>query len=201
MKFFVELFRQQKSTKQGILWWNIRDGWPILSDAVVDYYFEKKLAFHYLQRVQRDVQAICCEEEQGKHAVVMVNDTLKPARGQLVILRAGDSAKLLEAAFDVEPNGKATLGSLTHPARQRDVAVAVDDGRRRRPYKPLSGLHSHGKLRAIQGVDENSGCPSSIILLALRNNVKMSAPERGDIWRRMECLVSKFRFGPRSSRT
>jgi len=116
MKFFVELFRQQKEIKQGILWWNIRDGWPILSDAVVDYYFDKKLAFHYLERVQRDVQVICCEEAQGKHAVVVVNDTLKPARGRLEILRAGDSARLLETPFDVEANGKATLGSLPRPA-------------------------------------------------------------------------------------
>ncbi len=117
MKFFVEMFRQQKGHKQGILWWNIRDGWPILSDAVVDYYFDKKLAFHYLQHVQRDVQAIVCEEAQGKHAVVVVNDTLKATKGRLEILRAGDSAKLLEVSFDVEPNGKATLGSLPHPAK------------------------------------------------------------------------------------
>ena len=116
MKFFVELFRQQKGIKQGILWWNIRDGWPILSDAVVDYYFEKKLAFHYLERVQRDVQVICCEEAQGKHAVMVVNDTLKAAQGRLEILRAGDSARLLETPFDVEANGKATLGSLPRSA-------------------------------------------------------------------------------------
>ena len=123
MKFFVEQFRQnkgydvEKGEKQGILWWNIRDGWPILSDAVVDYYFNKKLAFHYLQRVQRDVQAICCEEAGGRHAVVVVNDTLKPARGHLEINRAGETAKLLSTAFNVEPNGKATLESLPHPAR------------------------------------------------------------------------------------
>jgi beta-mannosidase len=109
MKFFVEMFRQQKGTKQGILWWNIRDGWPILSDAVVDYYYDKKLAFHYIERAQRDVQAICCEEAQGKHAVVVVNDTLKPARGRLEITRAGDSAKLLQVSFDVEPNAPATI--------------------------------------------------------------------------------------------
>jgi beta-mannosidase len=123
MKFFIELFRQnkgfdaEKGQKQGILWWNIRDGWPILSDAVVDYYFNKKLAFHYIQRVQRDVQAICCEEAGGQHAVVVVNDTLKPVRGHLEINRAGDTAKLFDTSFDVEPNGKATLGSLPHPAK------------------------------------------------------------------------------------
>jgi beta-mannosidase len=117
MKFFVELFRQQKGVKKGILWWNIRDGWPILSDVVVDYYFEKKLAFLYLQRVQRDVQAICCEAVQGKHAVVVINNTLKPARGRLEIRRAGDSERLLESPFDVEANGMKTLGSFTSPAR------------------------------------------------------------------------------------
>ena len=123
MKFFVEMFRQRKGSsgaageKQGILWWNIRDGWPILSDAVVDYYFSKKLAFHYIQRVQRDVQAICCEEIDGQHSVVVVNDTLKPARGNLEISRAGETAKLLDTAFDVEPNGKATLGALPRPTQ------------------------------------------------------------------------------------
>ena len=121
MKFFVELFRQnkgfsaEKGEKQGILWWNIRDGWPILSDAVVDYYFNKKLAFHYIQRVQRDVQAICCEEADGQHAVVVVNDTLKPARGHLEINRAGETVKLLDTDFNVEPNGKAHIGTLPHP--------------------------------------------------------------------------------------
>lgn len=123
MKFFVEMFRQRKGStgaageKQGILWWNIRDGWPILSDAVVDFYFSKKLAFHYIQRAQRDVQALCCEEDDGKHAVMVVNDTLRPARGHLEINRAGESEKLIDTAFAVEANGKATFGSLAHPAK------------------------------------------------------------------------------------
>jgi beta-mannosidase len=123
MKYFVELFRQhkghdgEKGEKQGILWWNIRDGWPIISDAVVDYYFSKKLAFHYIQRAQRDVQAICCEEADGQHAVVVVNDTLKPAQGHLEINRMGETAKMLDAAFTIEPNGKAQIGILPHPAK------------------------------------------------------------------------------------
>ena len=117
MKFFVELFRQQKGTKQGILWWNIRDGWPIVSDAVVDYYNTRKLAFHYIKSVQRDVQAVCCEEAEGEHGVVVVNDTRKQVRGHLEVTRVGDSAKLIDTAFDVQPNGKATVGTLPHPAK------------------------------------------------------------------------------------
>jgi len=117
LKFFVELFRQQKGLKQGILWWNIRDGWPIVSDAVVDYYNTRKLAFYYLQRVQRDVQAICCEAAQGQHSIAVVNDTLRPGRGHLEVSRVSDSSKLFETSFAVEPNGKASIGALPHPAQ------------------------------------------------------------------------------------
>jgi beta-mannosidase len=117
MKFFVELFRQQKGVKQGILWWNIRDGWPIVSDAVVDYYNNKKLAFHYLKAVQRDVQAICCEEAQGQHGVVVVNDTRRAVRGHIEVTRVGDVAKLVDTAFEVQSNGKANVGTLPHPVK------------------------------------------------------------------------------------
>ena len=37
LKYFVEKFRLDKGRTGGLLWWNIRDGWPQISDAVVDY--------------------------------------------------------------------------------------------------------------------------------------------------------------------
>jgi beta-mannosidase len=51
-KFFVELFRTQ-SHRSGIIWWNLIDGWPQFSDAVVDYYYNKKLAYYYLSQSQK----------------------------------------------------------------------------------------------------------------------------------------------------
>ena len=42
-KFFIESARLRKWRTSGILWWNVIDGWPQFSDAVVDYYFGKKL--------------------------------------------------------------------------------------------------------------------------------------------------------------
>jgi beta-mannosidase len=116
MKFFVDFWRQQKGPRQGIIWWNLRDGWPILSDAVVDYYNNRKLAFQYIQHAQRNVQAICCEAVDGQHAVVVVNDTLRAVEGRVEIRKAGSTAKLLEKAFRVEANGKARVGALAHPA-------------------------------------------------------------------------------------
>jgi beta-mannosidase len=116
-KFWIEFWRQQKGPRRGILWWNLRDGWPILSDGVVDFYNTKKLAFHYIQRVQRDVQAICCESVDGQHPIMVVNDTLRQVQGHLEVRRAGSTAKLLETSFDVQPNGKSNVGALPHPTQ------------------------------------------------------------------------------------
>ncbi len=55
MKFFVEMYRIGKGRRSGILWWNLLDGWPQLSDAVVDYYFRRKQAYFALEMSQRPV--------------------------------------------------------------------------------------------------------------------------------------------------
>jgi len=60
---------------------------------------------------------ICCEEARGQHSIVVVNDTLRRAQGRLQVRRAGDAANLLQASFDVDSNGKATLGVLPHPVQ------------------------------------------------------------------------------------
>ncbi len=54
-KYFIESTRLRKWQTSGILWWNLLDGWPQFSDAIVDYYFGKKLAYHYIRRAQRPV--------------------------------------------------------------------------------------------------------------------------------------------------
>ena len=115
LKFFIDLWRQQKGSKRGIVWWNLRDGWPIVSDSVVDYYNTRKLAFHFIQRAQRNVQAICCEAEEGSHSIAIVNDTLGTARGHIEVRKTGGAKKLFEAQFEAEPNGVIHVGSLPHP--------------------------------------------------------------------------------------
>ncbi|MCE5258792.1 MAG: glycoside hydrolase family 2 [Chloroflexi bacterium] len=74
-KFFVELFRTMKWRRTGILWWNLMDGWPQFSDAIVDYYFNKKLAFSYLQRSQLPLCLVLSEPADWAQALVACNDT------------------------------------------------------------------------------------------------------------------------------
>lgn len=74
MKYFVERFRYGKWRRTGIIWWNLLDGWPQFSDAVVDYYFNKKLAFNYIKRSQEPVCLMFKEPENGWLCLVAANE-------------------------------------------------------------------------------------------------------------------------------
>ena len=73
-KYFIEKFRVNKWKCTGIIWWNLLDGWPQISDAIVDYYYNKKLAFHYIKRSQAPVCLMFGEPEDGKIRLVAAND-------------------------------------------------------------------------------------------------------------------------------
>ena len=73
LKFFIESFRTRRNRNGGIIWWNLLDGWPQVSDAVIDYYFEKKLAYFYIKTAQRPLSLIM-NEVCGKVVLFGVND-------------------------------------------------------------------------------------------------------------------------------
>lgn len=73
MKFFVEHFRIGKWYRSGIIWWNIIDGWPQISDAVVDWYGVKKLAYTYIKRSQQPFCLMC--DEPGEDGLVTLAAT------------------------------------------------------------------------------------------------------------------------------
>ena len=70
-KYFIEFWRMSKFERNGILWWNLRDGWPLISDAIVDYYGSKKLAYQYIKRVQTNVCVMIGDAANKKHPAVV----------------------------------------------------------------------------------------------------------------------------------
>ena len=74
-KYFIELFRSEQARRSGIIWWNLIDGWPQFSDAVVDYFFAKKLAYHYIRSSQQPLLVMLREPENWGQALVAVNQT------------------------------------------------------------------------------------------------------------------------------
>lgn len=71
-KFFIENMRTD-GEKRGIIWWNLLDGWPQFSDAVVDYYFVKKEAYAVIQRSQRPLLIAVRENENGRAVLFACN--------------------------------------------------------------------------------------------------------------------------------
>lgn len=109
MKTFVELFRSQKFTKKnGLIWWNVRDGWPQISDAVVDYYGGKKRAYFAIRNAQYD-QLVMVRDD---HKVVAVNDTLKPVSGKVKVVDRESGKTVLETAYEVPSNAAKEIGAV-----------------------------------------------------------------------------------------
>ncbi len=111
-KYFIEFWRMNKGERNGILWWNLRDGWPVISDAIVDYYYSKKLAYHYIKRVQTDVCVMIGDAKENGHPVVIVNDTLKEVEGHFSIKDADTKKVLFKKNFELGKNGKTEEGFI-----------------------------------------------------------------------------------------
>ena len=116
-KFFIEVSRSSKWQRTGILWWNVRDCWPIISDAIVDYYNRPKLAYRFIKRVQTDVCAMCGEPQNGRHPLVVVNDTLAEVKGHVAVRDADSKQVLFETDFAVGRNGREGVGAVPQSAQ------------------------------------------------------------------------------------
>ena len=130
MKTFCELFRTRKFTRfNGLVWWNVRDGWPQLSDAVVDYYGGKKRAYFALRNAQQD-QIVCIVDD---HTAWAVNDALRPVKGGARFTDAATGNVVLESAsFEIPANGKLALGKVPFSGQGVIRIEAALDGR---PYR------------------------------------------------------------------
>ncbi|MBE6559369.1 MAG: hypothetical protein E7661_10235 [Ruminococcaceae bacterium] len=76
-KYFIERFRTAKWRRTGIIWWNLLDGWPQISDAVVNYDFTPKLAYFFIKRVQKPLHMAFADPENGVFTLMGINDTQK----------------------------------------------------------------------------------------------------------------------------
>lgn len=113
-KFFIELFRGAKWRRTGIIWWNMIDGWPQLSDAVVDYYFRKKLAYEVITRVQQPVCVMLREPEAGHQQIVAANDTRESYPIHYTITDADSGEVVAQGDGVADANATTLLGSIPY---------------------------------------------------------------------------------------
>ena len=112
VKFFIEMVRTAKWRRTGILWWNLIDGWPQFSDSVVDYYFSKKLAYHYIRRVQQPFCVMVREPADWHCEVVAGSDSRRPFVGTYSITDADTGETLLAGDVSTPANENRSLGRI-----------------------------------------------------------------------------------------
>ena len=66
---------------RGIIWWNLLDGWPQCSDAIVDYFLRKKFAYSVIKCSQQKVLPIALPD----NSIWIANNSNQKFNGKLTV--------------------------------------------------------------------------------------------------------------------
>jgi beta-mannosidase len=150
-KFFIESTRGRKWATSGVIWWNVLDGWPQFSDAVVDYYFSKKLAYHYIRRSQLPVLMMLGEPGSGKYLpVIACNDTRQPADVRYRVWDATSGETVSQGEIHLPPNQNWQVGRIrTFASDQRLYLMEWETAGKRLGNHYVSGQPPFGLERYL----------------------------------------------------
>ncbi|MEE0807731.1 MAG: hypothetical protein U0L84_00030 [Acutalibacteraceae bacterium] len=118
-KFFIERMRAEKGKRTGIIWWNLIDGWPQFSDAVVDYYYVKKIAYNYIKNSQSTVCLMFREPKDGFGELVAVNEQLNDVKLSYTVTALSSET--------VVASGTAVLGANANATLLHNVPMSMDN--------------------------------------------------------------------------
>ncbi|MBR2460016.1 MAG: glycoside hydrolase family 2 [Clostridia bacterium] len=111
-KYFIERFRLSKWRRTGIIWWNLIDGWPQISDAIVDYYYVKKLAYGYIKRSQMPLCLMCDEPDNGKLPLYAVNDGDKAKTFTYKVIEIASGEVVASGKYTVSPDASERIADI-----------------------------------------------------------------------------------------
>jgi beta-mannosidase len=122
-KYLIERMRVARPQKSGIIWWNLLDGWPQMSDAVVDYYYTKKLAYHYIKISQAPFTIAADEPKNGNLKLYACNDTLAKKSGTLTVKYALSGKTVHSCAFDAAENASTHIATLETESLEEKMLI------------------------------------------------------------------------------
>ena len=122
LKCWVGTFRCRKGRTWGMLWWNLRDGWPIISDGVVDYYFGRKRAYRTLKAIQHPQFVQLCDG--AVRGIIAVNDRMYPVKGTVKVTDFESGRVFFDGSVEIAAN--ATVKVLDRPALFGNGALRID---------------------------------------------------------------------------
>jgi beta-mannosidase len=120
-KYFIELFRTTKWRRTGILWWNLVDGWPQMSDAVVDYYFTKKLAYDFIKRVQQPVCLMFGDPSDWFLPLYVSNNTLSDVSVEYSVTDLSSGKVMVESACTATADSSACVWRKDYSMKDKSM--------------------------------------------------------------------------------
>lgn len=130
MKYFIEMWRGKKfDNKTGIIWWNLRDGWPLISDAVVDYYNSKKMAYYFIKNVQKDVCILINDAQNGAYPLIGVNDTRNMVQGEVCVTDIASGETVFKDKFKIAANDKTEIARIPEKQGQGILLIRYKTGK------------------------------------------------------------------------
>ena len=115
--------RVDRPNKTGIIWWNLLDGWPQMSDAVVDYYFTKKLAYHYIKRSQAPFVIAADEISSWNLRLYACNDTMQRYSGHFTVKDAETDEIIYQGEFSARENASTPVASFPVYYSERKMLI------------------------------------------------------------------------------
>ena len=112
VKFLIENFRFGKGKRSGLIWWNVIDCWPQTSDAVVDYYYAKKLAYCYIRNVQQPTLLMMGEPAAWNCQLRLDNNLPRPVAGRYRVSDLLTGEVLAEGEYQCGADSGVALGAL-----------------------------------------------------------------------------------------
>jgi beta-mannosidase len=162
VKYFIEHFRTKKWQKTGILWWNIIDGWPQISDAVIDWYHTKKLAYHFIKRAQDPFLLAFDEARDGELTLYAVNDDEQALSFSFEVRNLTEDVVLLTGSATAPSHSSISVGKIKAEDGYRFLLITSESrhGEKRSHFITQSRDLSYARyLSDLQraGMDEFEG--------------------------------------------
>ena len=124
LKFMIEQTRIHKWRRTGLIWWNMLDGWPQISDSVVDWYFEKKRAYYTVRRAQEPIIVIVGEVSGWHQQVYLSNDSRQDVNITVQIHDADSGETVFEGSFISRINELDEIGEFrVMPSKKRLLLI------------------------------------------------------------------------------
>ena len=111
-KFMIEHCRADSGFR-GILWWNMIDCWPQISDSVVDYYFNKKVAFHYIKRCQNPQLCFMTPMEGWDYSVFASNHCHEESEIKVTVTDGDTGEVVFNTTAMMDPDETRKIGAIS----------------------------------------------------------------------------------------